>query len=142
MKEILSSLGTNLHFELHKPIIYIAGPMSGLPNNNWEVFFNKEQQLIKAGWHVINPARMDKDAGILPEAMGEYSYEDCARRDIQVLKTCNAIYMLSGWQHSKGACWERALAYSWGISRYYEVPRADKEMLKISSSMPNNPAYK
>lgn len=110
-----------------KPKIYIAGKMTGLPGNNWEAFFNKEKVLASAGWDPINPARMDKEVGMEPENMGEYSYEECAGRDIEVLRTCQAIYMMEGWQFSKGACWERALAKYWGIKRYYEIPRADHE---------------
>lgn len=106
--------------------IYIAGPMSGMLDNNWQAFFDKEKQLRAEGWDVINPAKLDKDAGIKPnETVDEYNYESCASRDIEALAGCNGIYMLSGWQHSKGACWERALAKYWDIPRYYEIPRLD-----------------
>lgn len=101
--------------------------MSGHPNGNFEAFFAKEKQLVSAGWDVINPAQMDIDNGLDPNDLGEYDYEDCARRDIEVLTKCDAIYMLAGFQFSKGACWERALAKHLGIKRYYEVPRADHE---------------
>ena len=39
------------------PKIYIAGPMSGHPNGNFEAFFAKEKQLLSEGWDVVNPAR-------------------------------------------------------------------------------------
>lgn len=110
-----------------KPKIYIAGPMTGIPNGNWGAFNAKETQLLSEGWDVINPAKMDAESGIDPNTMGEYDYEDCARRDIEVLVECDAIYMLAGFQFSKGACWERALAKHLGLKRYYEVPRADHE---------------
>ena len=114
---------------MKKPKIYIAGPMTGFSNNNWDAFFSKETQLLAAGWDVVNPARLDMNAGLKPENQGEWEYQDCARRDIQVLATCDAIYMLAGFQFSKGACWERALAKFWNIRRYYEVPRVDHEFL-------------
>ena len=110
-----------------KPRIYIAGGMTGLPNNNWEAFFRKEEELKSGGWDVVNPARMDKEVGLDPKNLTEWHYEDCARRDVEVIFTCDAIYMLSGFQFSKGACWERALAKRLGLQRYYEVPRADHE---------------
>ena len=113
-----------------KPKIYIAGPMTGIPNGNWFAFNAKEIQLVSEGWEVVNPARMDAESGIDPDSMGEYDYEDCARRDIEVLVECDTIYMLSGFQFSKGACWERALAKHLGLKRYYEVPRADHEFNK------------
>tara|TARA_Y100001937_G_scaffold104105_1_gene143844 strand:- start:72 stop:446 length:375 start_codon:yes stop_codon:yes gene_type:complete len=102
--------------------------MSGLPNLNWQAFDRKEEELTAAGWDVINPARMDREMGLNPKELGEYDYEDAARRDIEALKTCDAIYLMSGFQFSKGACWERALAKTWGLTRYYEIPRHDHEI--------------
>ena len=108
--------------------IYIAGPMSGHPNLNWDAFDEKEKQLTAAGFDVVNPAQMDREIGLDPTNIGEYDYEEAARRDIEVLSTCDAIYLMSGFQYSKGACWERALAKQWNLKRYYEVPRHDHEI--------------
>ena len=106
--------------------IYVAGPMSGYKNLNHAAFFKAEKQLELHGWEVVNPARMDLDSGIDPSVpMAEYDYEDAARRDIAALQACDAIYLMSGWQHSRGACWERALAVHFGIRRYYQIPRED-----------------
>lgn len=108
--------------------IYIAGPMSGLAGLNWDAFDRKEKELISAGWDVVNPAHMDREMGIDPNGdLDEYDYEDAARRDIEALRSCDAIYLMSGFQFSKGACWERALAKYWGLRRYYEIPREDHE---------------
>ena len=107
--------------------IYIAGPMSGYPGLNWEAFDTKEKELVNAGWDVVNPAKMDRELGLDPDSLGEYDYEDAARRDIDALRKCDAIYLMSGFQFSKGACWERALAKHWGLPRYYEIPRHDHE---------------
>jgi len=102
--------------------------MSGYPNLNWNAFDEKEKQLTAAGFDVVNPARMDREIGLDPENVGEYEYEEAAGRDIEALETCDAIYLMAGFQHSKGACWERALAKRWNLKRYYEVPRHDHEM--------------
>lgn len=108
------------------PRIYIAGPMSGHENLNWPAFFKKEKELAEEGWIVVNPARLDQESGIDPaQPLGDYDYEDCARRDIDALFQCDAIYLMWGWQFSKGACWERALAKKQGIRRFYEVPRLE-----------------
>ena len=107
--------------------IYIAGPMSGYPDLNWKSFDIKDKELTEAGWEVVNPAKMDRDMGLNPKELGEYDYEDAARRDIEALQTCDAIYLMAGFQFSKGACWERALAKHWGLKRYYEIPRHDHE---------------
>lgn len=106
--------------------IYIAGPMSGHKNLNHDAFFEAEKWLQAHGWDTINPAAMDLEVGIDPsQDMAEYDYEDAAGRDIVALESCQAIYLMAGWQHSKGACWERALAARAGIRRYYQIPRED-----------------
>ena len=119
-------------------IIYIAGPMSGYPGLNWEAFDRKEKELVGAGWDVVNPAKMDREIGLDPESLGEYDYEDAARRDIDALRTCDAIYLMSGFQFSKGACWERALAKHWGLKRYYEIPRHDHEWNELFTKATKN----
>ena len=121
--------------------IYIAGPMSGIVGLNWTKFNQKETDLASAGWSVINPARMDYEAGLDPtKELKEYDYEDAARRDIEALKSCDAIYLMSGFQFSKGACWERSLAKHWGLKRYYEIPREDHE--RDSTSTGSEPEAK
>lgn len=121
--------------------IYIAGPMSGYPGLNWEAFDCKEKELTNAGWDVVNPASMDRELGIDPEYLGEWEYELAAGRDIEALAHCDAIYLMAGFQHSKGACWERALAKRWGLKRYYEIPREDHErenLEKIKKTVDNH----
>jgi nucleoside 2-deoxyribosyltransferase len=106
--------------------IYIAGPMSGHDQLNHNEFFRIERLLKSHGWNPINPASLDLAAGINPNVpMNEYDYAAAARRDIEALKTCDAIYLMAGWQYSKGACWERAIAVDLGIPCYYEIPRED-----------------
>ena len=106
--------------------IYIAGPMSGKYMNNHDAFFAADRLLKDHGWLTVNPADMDLREGIDPaQPLTEYDYEDAASRDIVALQTCQAIYLMAGWQHSKGACWERALAKHFNIRRYYEIPRED-----------------
>ena len=118
--------------------IYIAGPMSGYPGLNWGAFDRKEKELRDAGWDVVNPAKMDRDRGIDPHSLGEYDYEDAAGRDIHALYNCDAIYLMAGFQFSKGACWERALAKHWGLIRYYEIPRHDHELEKHRENLLSN----
>lgn len=106
--------------------IYLAGPMTGYPNLNWDAFFATEAKLSEEGWQVVNPARLDRDAGIDPNReLSGYDYTGCALRDVAALLACDAIYLMSDWQFSKGACWERALAKHHNIRRFYEIPRLE-----------------
>lgn len=105
--------------------IYIAGPMSGHPNLNFDRFDEIQEKLEKEGWEVVNPATIDRELGINPDNYDNcpYNYTEAALRDVFALISCDAIYLMDGWQHSRGASWERALAKYHSIKRFYETPR-------------------
>ena len=103
--------------------IYIAGPMSGLPNNGYDAFNRKAAHLRAAGWTVINPAEMDLDAGLDPNReFTRFDYMQAARRDLAAIMTCDAIYCLHDYEQSPGANWEWAYAKELGLDVYYETP--------------------
>lgn len=77
---------------MEKLKIYISGPMTGLPNYNREAF-NAAAEELKDKYHVINPA-------VLPDGLEYDDYIDIAKI---LIKRCDAIYLLPGWQGSKGA---------------------------------------
>jgi hypothetical protein len=87
--------------------IYIAGPMSGKPGLNFAAFDAAAAHLRSYGYTAINPAEINPDHRM--------SWEDCMRSDIAQLVTCSAIYMLSGWQASKGATLEHHIAERLGM---------------------------
>ena len=109
------------------PKIYVAGPMSGYECLNFPAFYAAEYKLAAEGWEVVNPAKLDVEVGIDPENPpgNEYNYTECALRDVAALLQCEAIYLMDGWQYSRGASWERALAKYHGIRRFYETPRIE-----------------
>ena len=104
--------------------IYVAGPMSGHVGLNWDNFDRIANQLRHEGWIAVNPADLDREQGVNPsQEMAVYDYTACALRDVEALLECNAIYLMDGWQYSRGASWERALAKHHNIRRFYETPR-------------------
>ena len=83
--------------------IYISGPISGLPFETvWHNFNNAEAILQEQGYEVINPL----DNG-LPQ---DSAWTEHMRADIRLLMDCEAIYLLKGYQDSKGAMIEYDLA--------------------------------
>ena len=107
--------------------IYIAGRMTGMPNNGYDAFQKKAGELESAGWEVMNPAQMDLDAGLSPDReFTRIDYMQAARRDLRAIKDCHAIYMLDSYEASPGACWEWAYAKELGLTIYYETPYAEK----------------
>lgn len=81
-------------------IVYLSGPMSGLPNFNREAFFRAEEKLNNMGFATINPA-------ILPEGWEYKAYMDNAYVGVKV---CDVFYQLENWRNSIGAIQERCWA--------------------------------
>lgn len=93
--------------------IYIAGPMSGLPESNYPAFNAKAAELRSQGHHVENPAENP-----VPPCGSWLGY---MRMALAQLATCEAIYMLPGWQGSRGAAIEYQLARSIGLEMMGEI---------------------
>ena len=96
--------------------IYIAGPMSGLPDFNYPSFDRAEQDLTAAGYEPLSPA---VPAHLSPTDPGELadglSYEDVLASSLQMLLTADAVAHLDGWEDSHGARLEVALARRRGL---------------------------
>jgi hypothetical protein len=92
--------------------IYIAGPMTGLPEFNYPAFNNAAQMLRNLGPHVENPA----DSGVINGA----TWADYMRLAIAQLIKCDTVYVLNGWESSKGAKLELSIASSIGMKIEFE----------------------
>lgn len=87
--------------------IYIAGPMTGLPDLNFPAFHDAAAELRAAGFKVVNPAEINPDHTM--------AWADCMRRDIKALMGCDCIVLLPGWMDSRGARLERHIAVQLGM---------------------------
>ena len=115
------------------PTIYIAGPMRGYEDFNFPAFDRQAEVLREQGWVVINPAEMDRQDGLPCSGPMEYdpvvNYEDrefmrdALKRDlVAICDDCTAMYMMSGWEESRGAKAEWHTAKAVGLKIYYEAP--------------------
>lgn len=91
--------------------IYIAGPMTGLPEYNFPLFNAVAANLRAAGWHVENPA----EHGHIADA----GWDDYLRWDISRIATCGSLWLLPGWSNSKGATLEVHIAKTLGMQIEY-----------------------
>ncbi|CAB4135932.1 Protein of unknown function DUF4406 [uncultured Caudovirales phage] len=101
--------------------IYIAGPMTGYAKFNFPAF-DAARDYLERDWNVISPADMDRELGFdaaVDEVTAEF-LRDAMRRDINAIMAVDAVYALAGWEQSKGASAEVALAEWRGIPVYYE----------------------
>jgi hypothetical protein len=88
--------------------VYLAGPMTGLPNMNHPAFNTAAEKLRLAGHKVINPAEFDPQ--------GEDSWYVGMRLDIAwIAAHCHAIAILDGFEASKGANAEMVVAMALGL---------------------------
>jgi len=93
--------------------VYIAGPMTGLPDFNYSAFHQAEQELITRGYEVVCPT---SNSGGTPPSPGEVKPWDWyLRKAINLLLTCEGIYLLPGWEKSRGARLEEHIAFELGM---------------------------
>ena len=89
--------------------IYVAGPMTGLPDFNYPAFNEAERALTERGHDVVNPARAwDGDTATA-------KWSDYMRRGITDICTAEAVALLPGWRESRGATLEHHVATTLGL---------------------------
>lgn len=88
--------------------VYIAGPMTGLPEFNFPAFHAAAVQLRARGFEVENPAENPT-----PECGSWLAYMRMAV--VQVSKV-DTLVLLPGWERSRGARVEFNLAVGLGLS--------------------------
>lgn len=110
--------------------IYLAGPMRGIKDFNFAAFDSAARTLRDCGFIVFNPADGDRDAhpaDVFVSATGDdaeaaakgFSLRDALAADTQwIAKHADAIALLPGWENSKGARAEHALACALDLEIY------------------------
>jgi hypothetical protein len=109
---------------------YLAGPMRGLPDFNFPAFHEAAWKLRQAGYEVFCPAERDeREFGEVAEPSGdEHAFakqvglttmalrRNCFAADVEwICKHADGVALLPGWETSKGARAEKALAEALGL---------------------------
>lgn len=79
--------------EFGKCRVYIAGPITGMPDYNRAAFMAAEKELIKIGYRVFNPVAPGPDYPGLPRHVH-------LKRDIIELTRCDCVALLPGYKGS------------------------------------------
>ena len=120
--------------------VYISGKMTGCPDLNRPAFDAAEKRLTAQGHFVINPAELSAQFGTPDEIAESFSWAygthegkpivdfhvgDIVRggrlacavmdADLAAVRSCDAIYLLKGWEKSRGAKKELAEAIKCGL---------------------------
>ena len=94
--------------------IYISGSITGT-DDFMERFSIAQKKLERDGHDVVNPALVNSN---LPKSTTYSEYMDMS---ICMLKMCDAIYLLEGWESSRGANLEIIFAMLNDKKILYEV---------------------
>ena len=88
--------------------IYLAGPMTGIENLNFDVFRAAAAALRAQGHEVVSPTELVMDKTT--------PWREAMRIAIGGMMTCDTVVLLPGWGQSRGATIERELAFRLGFT--------------------------
>ncbi len=91
--------------------IYISGPISGMPDENWPAFAKAEAAIIAAGNMAVNPHSLPHDHDL--------TWPSYMREAIVALMSCDEVYALPGCGLSQGANIELLIASALGMPIRY-----------------------
>jgi hypothetical protein len=113
--------------KLQRESVYVAGPMTGIPEYNFPAFHAATRVLRNLGHVVFNPAEMDTPEDIAQYQAGSAGAESetwryFLARDLEIVLTkADAVVVLPGWRNSQGATLEVTTALTAG-KPVYEYP--------------------
>lgn len=89
--------------------IYLAGPMSRIPDHNASAFREGAKRLRDLGHDVLSPLEYDEEHGFS-------SYREALAADLSwICRNAEAVVLLPGHEYSPGATAERYVAAACGI---------------------------
>ncbi|MGX9389638.1 DUF4406 domain-containing protein [Nitrobacteraceae bacterium UC4449_H16] len=109
--------------------IYLAGPMAGYPDHNFPAFNAKAADLRSRGHEVYNPAEVEPEQYRVRDAdnAAEFHngrYRNCLSQELRwICDHAEGMYLLNGWEHSKGANAEFAAGKAVGLFFEYQQPQ-------------------
>ena len=96
--------------------LYLAGPMTGVPERNVPAFTAAAAELRAAGYDVFNPAELVSNLVFAPTGKTARELRQALLEDTTYICTeAEGLAMLPGWQDSKGAVAESALGLALGL---------------------------
>jgi hypothetical protein len=92
--------------------LYVAGPMTGLPEFNYPAFDAAEKDLGTLGFLVLNPTHAEKHN---PTPGVPQSWDWYMRHALRMVLAADGVALLDGWERSRGASLEHAVATALGL---------------------------
>jgi len=93
--------------------VYMSGPISKRSKKETDRHFGEARKALEEqGYDVVDPTTLD--------GTGIVEWDKFMREGIKLLMDCDSIYMLKGWEDSRGATIESDLAWELGMPIVYE----------------------
>lgn len=95
--------------------------MRGYDQFNFPAFDRARDYLRASGHDVVSPADMDRELGFdeTLNSLEGFDLKDALRRDIDAIFECDGIFLLKGWEDSRGANAEWGLAKALDLHIFY-----------------------
>ena len=115
------------------PVVYVAGPMRGIENFNFPAF-DEARDYVQgfAKYRVISPADIDREEKLeLPpdNEVPENIFQLCMKRDLDIVAGAHAIFLLKGWEASRGANNELFVANACGVDIWIATYNEDGKLV-------------
>lgn len=91
--------------KIEKGTVYICGPITDMPQNNYPAFETAEVELKKRGIPCVNPHALFDQMN-----HNGFTHDEYMRTCISFLAQCDKVVTLRGWEGSKGALIETRVA--------------------------------
>lgn len=89
--------------------LYLAGPVTGIPDHNRPAFEHAQERLEAAGFEIVTPVTIEDEIG------HGHSWETYMRAALQRMLAAEGVALLPGWIESRGARIEQRLARDLGM---------------------------
>lgn len=97
-------------------LVYIAGPVTDTPDFR-ERFKEGCLEVARLGHKPVSPVDLPKP---FTDTGAKEIWLACMRVDIPALINCDAIYLLRGWENSRGARLEKLIAEGLGLEVMFQ----------------------
>lgn len=96
---------------------YLAGPMTGKPDYNYQLFTDVCAELRKRELEILSPHEIKYPE--LDGKIGSLPYFEYVKGGLKLLLECDAIMLMTGWELSKGCLNEFYVAKSCDMQVFF-----------------------